>query len=619
MSRNGHTLHLHLGPRRRDATRARLIRLITAFARAQGFSPITRSAGADRVIRVSSLRDGWVSLDDDGSEIDALGEALSKALKVPALEAYCEASAIVWLSMRAEGRGVGGWGEHGRPPPARLVNPLLKEGNAKAFAEAFQHGLRQTFPETALAVAARRFGLDPALVIGDIHPRGTTLSFRRAKQVVKPVPASGPPAFEGGFGSNQGFGPSHLLFVDRAVDLRALMRSTGGPGRGLWIRFTGPAIEEGLITPTQVTAGFDDGSAPAEMPLRDGRFELPGLPLRAGIENLDDLPQSSSRERDKARALRYRTTLTVDVLAHRVKEGSGALTMILGSGDEEVGRSDLPLKVMFQPYRPRAAEGASDFSLFAMHRREHVFANLVFRGSAAEVWRWVEPRLRAHAEARGAAFPLRLSLDGEVVLYEEVQLPLGEQAAWAGISAKLASAPLSWISLASSFFHLGNVSSPPWRPVPGELPAISLSLVSRSGEDESAKIEALRALVDEAMRDGVALSGVLGTSQYPMQGSETPWEGATTGDRTPLCYQSWHEERIRGLEHDGVWLGPTHLARVDLGQIPGYVERRPVGEGVCLSMSRERPRRDFSAVEEALTAILPSREACEAWMARPRG
>jgi hypothetical protein len=619
MSRNAHTLHLHLGTARAAATRARLIEAIVAFAGAQGFSPISRSAGADRVIRVSTLREGWVSLHDDGYEIGALGERLSKVMKATALEACCEASAIVWLSLRDAGRELGGWGTGGRPPPARVVNPLLKEGKAKGFAEAFAQGLRQTFPETALAVAAQRFGLDPALVIADALPRGTTLSFRRIKQVVAPVYAGGQPSFEGGFGSNQGFGPFHLVFVDRAVELRALMRATGGPGEGLWIRFTGPAVEAGLLGLARVTAHFDDGSEAREMALVEGRFELPALALNAGIANLDALPQSSSREMDKVRALRYRSTLVVDVEARSRAEGEGALTMILGSGEAELGRCDLPLKVMFQPYRPRGAEGADDWALFGMHRREQVFATLILKGSAAEAWRWAELVLRARALASGEACFVRLSLDDEAVLQEQLEPPLDAQAAWRGIADRLAGAPSAWAVLSGSFFHFGNLCSRPWHPVAGEEPVIGLSLFARVGRDEAAQIAELRALVDEAMRAGVALSALVGSTQYPVRGGETPWEGVTTSERTPLVYRSWHEERIRGLEHDGVWLGATQRARIDLSRLPDYVERERVGEALRLSMSRTRPRRDFAAVEEALAEVLSSRSAVDEWMARPRG
>ncbi|APR85963.1 Hypothetical protein A7982_11312 [Minicystis rosea] len=242
MSRSFHNLHVHA---KTEKQRERVVRTVLAYAKKAGYERVARTSGADRVIRIGG-KAPWLTIEDDGYEAEAIAEAVSTATKLPILEAYCEASAIVWLALHAEGKHAGQWSEHEKRGPAkRLVAPLLAKGTPAELAKAFAEGLIQTFPETALAVAAERFGVDVGRMLRDGIVRGTTLALRRKKAAWTPRYQTGEPAFNVGWGSNGGWGASHLVFEGSVERHRLSITSVGGPGRGLSIRFSGARSSAG--------------------------------------------------------------------------------------------------------------------------------------------------------------------------------------------------------------------------------------------------------------------------------------------------------------------------------------------------------------------------------------
>lgn len=180
------------------------------------------------------------------------------------------------------------------------------------------------------------------------------------------------------------------------------------------------------------------------------------------------------------------------------------------------------------------------------------------------------------------------------------------------VAAHLEAAPDAWIQLRGPGFAFGHVEYAPYRRLQGEPPAVVLTLDEAEGGDHA---ELAGALADEAMRDGLGLGALLACSRCAPALGMTPWEQVTMGSNEVARYRAWHREQIRGLDHDGVWLGPAHLARIDRARMPAYVEACAVGPALRLTMSRERPRADLAALEEALAPLLPSRSVAEAWEA----
>jgi hypothetical protein len=617
VSRNFHTLHLHVGASEKaSSARDGVIDALRDHLRSQGFEPVRRAADADRVVRISRARAGWISISDDGHGIEAMVKHVTRATRLPALEAYCEASAIVGMTLHRRGKIAGGWGAEPLPS-ARAVTPLLAVGTAEELAAAWDDAQRQIFPEAALAVAARRFGLDIARVFDESASRGTTLSLRRTRAAWEPVRAKGPPRFEIGFGSNQGHGGSHLVFVHRTITLTPTARSLGGAGRGLTITFGGDVIDRGLFAPERVTVeslGDDPTQWTAEV--RDQRAFLPDVKIPAGLTEQPDVFTLTRREADRARALAWAAELRITITGKTLGEGTGTLRMSVGAGSADpIDEGTLALAVLFEPFRPRHAQAADDHALFAMHQKTRRFVTISLDAPIAAAWAWARSAIARWCLGTRAAGQLGLIVDGEVVESGHVEHGdvAGEDTAlttWNNVAARLEAAPDAWIQLRGPGFAFGHVEYAPYRRLAGEAPAVVLTLDEPEGD---AHADLARALADEAMQGGLGLGALLARYRHAPGIGATAWEQVTTGSSEALRYRAWHAERIRGLDGDGVWLGPTHVARIDPAQLPAHVEATAVGPALRLTMPADRPRRDLAALEEALAPLLPSRAAAEAW------
>ncbi len=218
--------------------------------------------------------------------------------------------------------------------------------------------------------------------------------------------------------------------------------------------------------------------------------------------------------------------------------------------------------------------------------------------------------------ATRAAGQLALLVDGDVVESgrfengDDVDEEDTSSTVLDNVAARLDAASDAWIQLVGPGFAFGHLENAPDRRLPGEAPAVALTLDEDEGGDHA---ELLRALADEAMSGGLGLGALLARFRYAPRTGATAWEQVTMGSSDAMRYRARHAERIRGLDHDGVWLGPAHLARIDRAALPAYVEAAAVGSALRLTMPIDRPRRDLAALEEALAPLLPSRAAAEAW------
>lgn len=364
MSRNFHTLHVHVGDDAGSASRDLVLKAIQQRLARDGFERVARASAADRVVRVSKNRRGWVTIHDDGYGIADLAASVARSTGRATLEAYCEASAFVWLELRTRGRTVGRWTDAGagEEPSAKVVEPLLARGTAANLAAAWTEARKQIFPEAALSIAARAFGLDTDLVFGEKAPRGSVIALRRKRSPWKPARADGPPAFEVGLGSNQGWRGAHLLFAPCELSYRALVQSIGGAGRGVRIQLGGSAIERGLLKVARASAawGGDPRRSLALTLAPDGdSFIDPKAAVPSGIANPPDLWHLGQREAARARTIMNATELYLDLTLQTIATGEGTLRIEVTSGDGPAGVGALNLMVMPQPVRPDAREAVA--------------------------------------------------------------------------------------------------------------------------------------------------------------------------------------------------------------------------------------------------------------------
>lgn len=580
------------------------MRAVLAEAEAAGFERITRTTGADRVIRLGREAP-WLTLHDDGHEATRLARAISRAAAVPVLEAACEASAIVSLALHEAGRCVGAWGAGRRAPASRRVAPLLARGTPAELAEDFAQGLRQVFPETALAVAAARFGIDVARMLGERDPRGTTLALRRKTPLWAPRFRAGEASLGASWGSNQAWGPRHLVFEGEVHLHRLHVASRGGPGRGLAIRFGGSALAQGhvaLVSCAQASLALTPDGPCA---WRDPRAVIP-----AGLVEEPDTFTMGRREAERAYAVRRGLEWYVDVTYRGLRRGDCALWAEVESGGV-TSRSAVELAVLWPPWRPSVVAPRTDaYTLFAMHRSEHLSAHITLRGGLAEAWAWARPRVETWAAAQGDR-QLRVARAHEVLRSEENArgaTPLDEVAA-------LLPDACTPFQVDGASYRFGTFAYAPHRPRAGDALVVQLVLSSFDPEGvHAAALADLEALCDEAIRDGVAHSALLEMNQHRPD-DKTHWERvAVPGGDDPLKVAAWHASHVRGVDRH-LWLSTPLASHIDHAALPAHVAVTDLGRGVRLKVRDGIPRAALEPLVVALGALVPTQQEVERWEA----
>lgn len=623
MGRWFHNVHV------RTEDEAPIARAISLYLEAQGFEAVKRDADADRTVRVSKPRKGWISIVDDGYGAAELARVVTEGSDRSAVEVYCEASAIVWLALHRGGRLAGGWGrEIEEPPSEEELTNAIAEGtimrepsrdavdalgvpglDADALSAKWRDAVRKVFPETAIAVAAKALGLDVARVFEDRGFRGTVLRVRRTMSTWTPTFESGPPC------ADISAYPPDALFVGRAFDFQISVNSRGGPFEGVALRLAwrDPA-ERDLLSLEKVV--LRDGR---EIPIDEHGIAHVDAAVGAALTEAPDLGQLTRREMDRAHELESAATLYLTITGRTLREGRGSLEIAARpAGSDEEAKSAAELEVFFRPYRPLRTEPCwdtpeHDRRFFALHIWSVRFATISFSSGLTEAWafarRWFE-------SLGGTVWGLA---EGSRVVAHARDHVLARLDALAR-----APAPWPWIRLAAPHLNaFGNLEVEPSRVYDGEEPVFVLSMTDDPTDDEAR--ERLTSLCDEAMRSGVALSAVMGMWERAPRLDATLWEDLTLPFNEATLFRSWHAERLRAVDHEGVWLGRTHLARVSLEALPPYAEVTPIedarGErvGARIRIPRELGRSKLRAIEEVLDPIMPSSDAVAAWNAAHPG
>jgi hypothetical protein len=591
MGRTFHNLHVYGSTQR---MRDRVVRIVLAYAKQQGYERTTSTKTADRVIRIGG-RKPWLTIEDDGYELEAIGKTIAAALRTPILEAYCEASARVGLGLRV-GRSAGGWGwGYDKLPAASHVEAILDDGTAADFAAAWQEGARQVFPETALAVAAKRFGVDVATLFGDKQLRGTTLALRRRQPKWTPKYQTGKPAFDVGWGSNQGWGYKHLVFEAEIEQHRVHVTSTGGASKGFAIRFGGSAIDNGHI---EIVSASNDSMKL----VRDGNtWRDPDALVAAGLVDTPDPFALSRSENDKVRSVTDDVEYYIDVEYRARKEGECELIAYVESQDV-VGAGELDMMVMWKPWRPSTATPhVDDHNLFQLHRCEHSALHIALRGSLAEAWAWAQSHVTAWTTAHHERF-LNVQRGDDIVL--DARADDHEALPWARV-VELFTDPRTPFQARGRTFKFGTCSYAPWRMDPRESLAVQLVLWDQNpDEDGAGNLAQLAAIADDAIARGIAYSAHLCQQQY-VPDERTSWEQITVADDAPLKLAAWHDAHILGL-NKRIWMSAQHAARIDRSALAQHAEVTDLGRGIRVVVDPNAPRRELEPLVPILGAILPS-------------
>lgn len=592
MSRNFHNVHVHAPTKK---ARDQVVKAVLAYAKRAGFSRVKSVAAADRVIRLGG-RAPWFSIEDDAYGAAELAKAIAKT-KLPVLEAYCEASAFVWLDLYAGGRNVGGWAKPGKKgPPARHVEPLLAKGTPAELAAKWDEGIRQVFPETALAVAAKQLGIPVPQMVGETNLRAVTIALARTKATWTPAYKTGKPAFEVGWGSNGGWAGRHLVFDGATEEHRVLISSIGGPGKGFAIEFSGNALDHiEIVDCKHERLNLE----------RDGNtWRDPAAVIPAGFAVEPETWKMGRRESATISKLKDKLEWYVDVTYRAVKQGECDLaTKVTTKGGR--GEASLKLMVMWKPWRPSVAlDHVSNSQLFAMHRRDLAIAYISLRGSLAEAWAWARPHIETWSRTDNQHM-LHVMRDFDVLLQEEYdpdkELPFAK-------IAPLFGSPTTPFRAAGKSWLFGTHSYAPGRMDPREQLAVSLVLATDQNQ-----LADLEAICDEAIAKGLAHSALV-VHQQSRPEYNTSFEQIAVRDDDPLRLAAWHETHVRGVDKR-IWLSAELAAGLDRGALPDYATITPVGNGLRVQIPDERMRAELEPLIAALGPLVPTQAEVERWKA----
>lgn len=595
MSRNFHNLHARVASAEdRDA----VVEAVVAHLQREGFERVPRASQADRVVRMGISKE-WISLEDDGWEIGAIARAVAKQVPLSLLEAGCEASAVVSLSLYVDGKHRGGWGE-GRLPAKRWVEPLLREGNAAELAAAWELGAQQVFPETALAEAAKRFGLPVERMFGDDMARMRSLYFRRANQRWKPEWNTDAPSFEVLAGGNGQLGGKHLAFEGLATSVRVLVRSTGGPSTGLIVRVAGSAIERGLLEVVDIS------QTDSKLVRMDDAWHDAHAKLGATLRNEPNLWELARKERERIQALTQDCERYVHVEMRARERGEGDLRVTIESGGARA-EDVVEVAVMWRPWRPRSADATiHDDALFEMHRAEHLQAHITLRGDLRTKWEWARPHIEAWAKAHGET-ALRVIRDEEVILREsldeyadEPQPPLS----WAEVANLLPEGDVAF-QVAGRHFLFGTFSYPSNDRDRSDPLMHQLVLGAGTGDRETELLAQASAIADDAFMHERAHSALVALHRSAPS-ERTAWENITgSSSNAALAQESWHERHVRGVDKR-MWISHEHATRIDRAELARHATVTEVGSGLRLTVADSTPRRQLEPLEIALSSLLPT-------------
>ncbi|MCC6559293.1 MAG: hypothetical protein IT372_40740 [Polyangiaceae bacterium] len=236
---------------------------------------------------------------------DRDGEGLVRVLRLPALE---EASSV-------EPCAIGGM-----PIDAHAS----RDGRAAVFGVGGEVVVVAVTPD-GLEVTGRCAGAAPAR---------SKPAAERAAEVRPPPPrwkpCEGAPAL--GFAVSKATPAPWSGAAGAPMEIAMGVRSTGGPGAGVRVELSGPALVEGLVVPDRVVIG--PHSARFEADARIGGFAalLPAVPLPRGMIYPFDPKPTSPEAAAEAHALLAATHLDVRLELRAARPGSAFLSVAMRAG-----------------------------------------------------------------------------------------------------------------------------------------------------------------------------------------------------------------------------------------------------------------------------------------------
>ncbi|MCE9578436.1 MAG: hypothetical protein K8W52_35245 [Deltaproteobacteria bacterium] len=648
----------------RTTDQAAVAAAVQRFAEASGLDLIDDDAAADRTIVIAPAG-AWSAIYDQGTEDqdDRKLAALATAVSAcgPAVGVLIHDSDVLLLQLCRDGavidRYVNAPGYFGRVSKAEQATT---RGDAARWSELLVAGAtpatlraawddRPSFAEAQLARIGELLGWSEGAAgvghthLGDEPPAGAiALRFRLRARPLHEQHATGAPRFMRG-----AYNPEIELAVGDLLTLRCSVISTGGPARGLVLAVWGPAIDQALIAPREVTIARTRGDArltwTAPLVREGGAWfaRLADCEVPAGLVSLDAVARAPAGTTRAAREAWHACAVDATITGAVAAAGDGSLHIGFVPGGDRDGqmshtihlRVSAPLR---RPSRARAeapshalrplAVPGTGFALIALDvggrtgpARAEVNAALV---AAIERWHGVVgdddgsyqlvwSRSAAHELIQRTSKARRLSTSKA---WREIAPALAEVRAF---SAELGRSPRfedrhdfgRGFSVNRARVDEDDAAGDRDAATDPALPHLGLwcGIAALAPEAREARIAALRAIVDEVVARVPVAQAMVGRWAWAPQfmSGTTAYEHACgiTGDDTGR--QRWCRRYLRGVTGDGVWLGPDLQRHLPEGALAAAGAVRVLDRGVACVTAGPTDA-DLDRAEAALAPVLPS-------------
>ncbi len=620
----------------------RIAEVATAYMAKQGYEEAVREEEAERVLVVAPVSGGgWISIyDSDFGGSEKLAKEISKAVLSPAVSLTVFDSDDVFIRLFEGGKvqdrhEFSGGKLRKRGNAAKWTSVTDADQRARMGDILQEHTL---FAEEQLMRLAEALGMSPEQCITPVTelPQSDDgflrFYFRRPRREGTGEAPAGPPVLMAGPSSH----PWRAAMGEQLPHIGMYAINQGGAMKGVHIRLEGSALDDGLVTLTELrvcnTGRKDFHTFRLELGQREVELKdfvlsaAPGPPR--GLRGLAGM-LLAGRGSLQNRMDHY---ISVNVQGALANEGQGELHVVITPLANPEGAARLSYPILVQPRAkgPLKADltipGASQRCRYLYTPRIlHVLLSLQpdWKGAAAfgsaVMQRWVDFLERTRPEGWFCTMiPGTLQMPQ---FLETQRNNLTRQKKWtkwmvemaqhesltAHIGTESVEGELTLHGCGGLEFHAGRAHT--IASLLDASPHLSLWLDTAILTDDEIEEgqRMMMAAADEAAAENLLLQAHLGRSLTGGGGSAefTPYEFASGVQGQCTMTAWWCERYLRGFG-DAVWLGPQLLARIASREAL-EVDAEITAVGNCLRIQPRGPEQ-ADRVEKGLEAILAGSE-----------
>jgi hypothetical protein len=622
-------------------TRALVLSRLQELAKREGLVEAPDGVEATRTIILGPPA-GWIAVYDSATEVEpsqvaSLARALTQATKGRALAALVHDSSDLFVFLYEGGKRLDEIGGKKRGHPERWggVIPLERLPALKALCR------EDLFAEDTLRSIGSLLGIDEGSIStgcayvereGGKHEGTTTLRLRPAELPAHERPATGPSRFIARSWSKRTLGA-----VGESIQLGATVHNAGGASRGVSFILHGPAVEEKLVEPVEaVLSNQQVRSEPRpfeQRTLNNGRagyvadFTDYAIPPSIGLESTP--PEGVSPEewmkklqRDGVDPIRnLKRSMTSDIFGSAKVRGVRAGTAVIylsfvpiesREGQFHFGQE---VAVIAPPRVPLRGVRVESHALAVLGTHDVLVAlavsTLPFPEAAEIAATVIEQWAEAWGEGELTGAIFFDSTGAQTRKPKTARLPTKDFAAsgaWRKLRAAMATerrVSARERGHSGNGFEFGGSIGKMISLADPDLPTLQLIIDLRSRANGEELCQMARTVIDDfVVRAQCAQAFV---ARWGSAGSveSTPYEGVCGVSGQCTLQRSWQTRFLRAVSAEGIWLGPSLVARVDRAEIDRIAVTEPIGDALRIVL---REGCSLDEMERLLAPILPTHQ-----------